>query len=155
MAIDYDFHQLWSTSNLCCPVCLMHYWLVDLIGLFRSSFDNVNQNLTWPLLCIFTLIKLHHMMIQPFQEISLHTASKASSSELWQLYFAELFGNFKFCSLFRGPSVTPIMYSRLNVKERERDLICWQLPPISFKRLLIDNGEGERWTLNRHSNYRL
>lgn len=40
-------------------------------------------------------------------------------------------------------------------RERGRDLICWRLPPISFKRLLIDNGKGERWTLNRHSNYRL
>lgn len=26
------------------------------------SFDNDNQNLTWPLLCIFTFIELHHMI---------------------------------------------------------------------------------------------
>lgn len=117
---------------------------------FHPSFNN------WPLFCIFTFIKLYNMMIEPFQKIPLHAASTGSDSELWQLsYSAELFGNFKFCSLFREFSVTPIMHSRLHVKERGRDLICWRLPPISFKRLLIDNGEGERWTLNRHSNYRL
>lgn len=65
------------------------------------------------------------MMIQPFQKSHYILHLLPVNSELWQLFcLAELFGNFKFCSLFRGPFVTPIMHSRLNVKERVRDLIC-------------------------------
>lgn len=133
-----------------CSFCLLHYWLADLTS-FCPSFDNNTQNLTWPHFCIY-----FYQIISHDDKISLHTACAASYSELLRLFHsAELFGNFKFCSLFTRPFVTPIMHSRLNVKERGRDLICWRLPPISFKRLLIDNGKGERWTLNRHSNYRL
>ncbi len=137
--------------------CLMQYWLVDLPLLFAQALIMLIRTS----LGLFSASNFYFYRIISHDDtaiptISLHTASAASNSELWQLSCsAELFGNFKFCSLFRGPFVTPITHSRLNVKERGRDLICWRLPPISFKRLLIDNGKGERWTLNRHSNYRL
>lgn len=140
-----------------CPVCLLHYWSVDLavlipqalIILIRTSLGQLSASDF-----SFYQIISHDDVASP--KLSYLLTSSAASNELWQLFnSAEVLGNFKFCSLFRRPFLTPIMHSRLNVKERGRDLICWRLPPISVKRLLIDNGKGERWTLNRHSNYRL
>lgn len=137
------------------PLKLVLSWLldallVDLIVLFSQALIMLLRTS----LHIFTFIRLYHMMIQPVQKshstlaAAVNTRSSATHSRtIWK--FANLF------SPFREPFVTPIMHSSLNVKERGRDLICWRLPPISFKRLLIDNGKGERWTLNRHSNYRL
>lgn len=130
--------------------CLLDALLVDLIVLFSQALIMLLRTS----LHIFTFIRLHHMMIQPVQKshsilaAAVNTGSSATHSRtIWK--FASFF------SPFREPFVTPIMHSRLYVKERGRDLICWRLPPISFKRLLIDNGKGEQWTLNRHSNYRL
>lgn len=116
------FISFYLIKILCCTVCLLLYWFVDLTVLFAQALIMLIRTS----LGLFSASNLYFYQIishgdQGTPKISLHTASSFSNSELWQLFYsAELFGNFKFCSLFAGPFVTPIMHSRLNVKARKR-----------------------------------
>lgn len=147
------FISFYLIKILRCPVCLLLYWFVDhnvpfaqaLIMLIRTSLGLFSASIF-----DFYQIISHGNWATP--KFSLHIASSVSNIELWQLFYSAEISNF---ALFSQGLLWPLLCILDLTSKHGRNLICWRLPPISFKRLLIDNVKGERWTLNRHSNYRL
>lgn len=140
------------------PVCFMHYWPVDIIGLFPEALITLIRTSLGLFSASFLLLNDITWRCSPSKNTTTHCIHSREKSIAAPFSRAiKKFFNFAHFSegLHWPPPPQPIMYSGLYVKEQGRDLICWQLPPICLNRLLIDNGEGERWTLNRHSNYRL